>query len=106
MRQWIIEGIGRIPSHRDRDSAFSEIGPLPRSVLLSRLEETVAEVDAVIRQAGTDPLLLRRNIQVYNVSALQAIYHVVEHFSYHLGQILYIVKLRTGRDLNFYEDLK
>jgi hypothetical protein len=34
------------------------------------------------------------------VSALQAVYHVVEHFSYHVGQIVYIYKLRTGADPN------
>jgi hypothetical protein len=36
---------------------------------------------------------------------LQAVYHVVEHFSGHTGQILYAVKLRRGRDLEFYPHL-
>jgi hypothetical protein len=27
----------------------------------------------------------------------------VEHFSTHVGQIIYITKLRTGGDLRFYE---
>ena len=34
---------------------------------------------------------------------LEAIYHVVEHFGMHTGQILYIAKLRTGKDLEFYK---
>jgi uncharacterized damage-inducible protein DinB len=42
-------------------------------------------------------------IQTYEVSTLQAVYHVVEHFSYHLGQVLYIYKMRTGTDPQFYK---
>ena len=34
---------------------------------------------------------------------LQAIYHAVEHFGMHTGQIIYIAKLRSGSDLGFYE---
>jgi uncharacterized damage-inducible protein DinB len=44
-------------------------------------------------------------VQVYQVSALQAVYHVVEHFSYHLGQILYIYKLQTAIDPGFYRQV-
>lgn len=33
---------------------------------------------------------------------MQVLYHAVEHLSMHTGQILYITKLRTGRDLGFY----
>jgi uncharacterized damage-inducible protein DinB len=50
-------------------------------------------------------LLVLHAVQVYQVSALQAVYHVVEHFSYHLGQILYIYKLQTATDPGFYSHL-
>jgi hypothetical protein len=33
---------------------------------------------------------------------MEAIYHAVEHFSMHTGQIIWIVKARTDRDLGFY----
>ena len=48
-------------------------------------------------------LLDRLRIQKYEVSTLEAVYHVVEHFGYHLGQILYIYKMRTGIDPRFYK---
>jgi uncharacterized damage-inducible protein DinB len=48
-------------------------------------------------------LLQRRVIQKYEKTALEAIFHVVEHFSYHTGQIIYVTKLRQGKDLNFYD---
>jgi uncharacterized damage-inducible protein DinB len=37
------------------------------------------------------------------VSALAAIFHVVEHFSMHTGQIIMLTKLLTAADLHFYD---
>ena len=106
MRQWIVEGLGGIPTHRNRDAEFASRGPEPKAMLLAKLEETVAEVDGILQGFATDRLLERRSIQVYDVSVLQAVYHVVEHFSYHTGQILYIYKLRSNKDLKFYDQLE
>ena len=36
---------------------------------------------------------------------LDAIYQVVEHFGMHFGQIVYIAKLLSGKDLGFYKEL-
>jgi hypothetical protein len=40
------------------------------------------------------------------VTVLEAIYHVVEHFSGHTGQIVYATKLLTGDNLEYYRHLK
>jgi hypothetical protein len=37
------------------------------------------------------------------VTALEAILHVVEHFSMHTGQIIMLTKIMAGADLAFYE---
>jgi hypothetical protein len=42
-------------------------------------------------------------IQDYDVTVLEAIYHVVEHFGMHTGQIILIAKARTGEDLSLWE---
>ena len=44
-------------------------------------------------------------MQGYNKSVLEAIYHVVEHFSLHTGQIMYATKLLRKVDLGFYRHL-
>ena len=53
-----------------------------------------------------DPAVLTqdRKIQGRDTNVFRAIYHVVEHFGMHTGQIAYITKLRTGEDLGFYRD--
>jgi hypothetical protein len=37
---------------------------------------------------------------------MEAIYHVVEHFSMHTGQIIFASKMLTGSDLGFYAHLR
>lgn len=103
IRQWIVGGVGRMPTQRDRPAEFAAQGARSRPELLAQLTQAVLEVDAVL--AGTDPARLheRRAIQGRECSVLEAIYHVVEHFAMHTGQILYIAKLRTGKDLEFYK---
>jgi hypothetical protein len=44
-------------------------------------------------------------IQGYTVTGLEAVYHVVEHFGLHYGQVVYITKMLGGGDLGFYRDL-
>lgn len=106
LRQWILQGIGGIANSRDRDAEFREAGNIPIAQLRSRLETTLQEVDRLLASLPGEDLLRTYNIQVYeNVSALDAIYHVIEHFAMHYGQILYIAKLVGGRGLGFYDHL-
>jgi len=103
VRQWIVSSIGGVEFKRDRDGEFAARGPVPRAELSAALKQAVAEVDAVLAQLDSRRLLDRLTIQKYDVSTMQAVYHVVEHFGYHLGQILYIYKMRTGTDPRFYK---
>ena len=103
IRQWIVSSIGGVEFKRDRDGEFAARGPIPRAELIAGLKQAVAEVDAVLAQLDSRRLLDRLMIQKYDVSTMQAVYHVVEHFGYHLGQILYIYKMRTGADPHFYK---
>ena len=65
--------------------------------------EAVTEADRTLAALPAEELPAPRTIQGLRTTGLRALYHVVEHFSMHTGQILYIVKLRSGRDLRFYE---
>lgn len=103
LRQWIVSSVGGVEFKRDRDAEFTERGPVPKAELVSRLEQTIRDVDAVLAKLDSERLLQRVTIQAYETSTLQAVYHVVEHFSYHLGQILYIYKMRSGKDPRFYD---
>ena len=90
---------------RDRDAEFAARGGASTAELGARLRETVDEATAVIAALAPERLAAQMAIQGYRVSVLEAIYHVVDHFSMHTGQILFATKMLTGTDLGFYRHL-
>jgi len=102
-RQWIVSGLGGAADHRVRQTEFDERRLLLKDELLNNLKETVRDVDQVLAAFDGERLLDRFHIQEMDVIALEAIFHVVEHFSMHTGQILLLAKLLTGSDLGFYD---
>ena len=105
VRQWIIASVGGKPDVRVRDREFSARGDITAAELIDRLEGTVAEAVAVIRGMPSARLSEKVTVQKYTVPVLEAIYHVVEHFSQHTGQIMFATKLLTSSDLGFYKNL-
>ena len=105
VQQWIVAGVGRQPDTRDRDAEFDARGGMAPADLMARLRETVEQAAAVIGAVTAERLAERLVVQGYDVSVLEAIYHVVEHFSHHTGQILFATKAFTGEDLGFYRHL-
>jgi Protein of unknown function (DUF1572) len=99
---WIIGGIGGFPFERDRQREFDERHRIPAAELLSGLRGVVQKADEVMSGVTTDVLSSRRKIQGYDVTVLEAIYHVVEHFSMHTGQIILLSKARVGTDLKLW----
>lgn len=103
VRQWIVSGLGNGSDQRDRDSEFEQQEVIPKSELSALLVETLTEVDDVLRDFDSTQLLRDYQIQGSNVLALEAIFHVTEHFSMHTGQIIMLTKMMAGTDLGFYD---
>lgn len=101
VRQWIISALGGAPDFRERDKEFSERGPIPRRVLISQLRSTVKQACWTIDSLPSKTLSQEFEIQGFRVTGLVAIAHVYEHFAYHTGQIIYLTKLKRGKDLRF-----
>ena len=104
IRQWIISGIGGAPNVRDRDGEFAARGGATAAELLDRLDQALDEVDAVLARLTADDLMKPVAVQGRNVTALVAVFMVVEHFSMHTGQIILIAKLLAPGAIRFYED--
>ena len=102
-RQWIVSGLGGVPDQRQRQSEFDERSVISKAELLARLKETLIDVDAVLGGLDSELLLTTYQIQASDVSGLEAIFHVVEHFSMHTGQIILLTKQLTARDMRFYD---
>jgi hypothetical protein len=105
VRQWLVDSFNRLGDERNRPLEFSEQGPLPKSVLLERLGATMQKASEVLSRLTAADLLAPYEIQGYRVSGLDAVLQVVDHFGVHYGQIAFITKSLTGRDLGFYKEL-
>ena len=104
IRQWIVGGVGRLPNTRDRDGEFAARSGSNASELLAELDRALDEVDAVLAGLTEADLDTPRAIQGRDVTVLEAVYHVVEHFSIHVGQIILVAKIHTPNAVRFYED--
>lgn len=105
VRQWIGAGIAGKPDIRVRDREFSARGGVERAELIERLEAVVADAVSVLRTLPEDRLRETVKVQAYELTILEAVYHVVEHFAQHAGQILFATKQLTGADLGYYRHL-
>ena len=107
VRQWILGGVGGQPDHRDRGSEFAARGGLAPADLSAKLKAVASEAAETIRHLPAERLTERKVIQkIYDVTLMEAIYHVVEHFAMHTGQVIFATKLLSGEDLKYYEHLK
>lgn len=104
VRQWVISGIGGQPDVRRRELEFAARGGAAAAGLLEGLDVTLREADGVLRGLLPSELLQRRTIQGRETTVLEAIYHVVEHFAGHTGQIIWIAKMVAPGQVRFYDD--
>ncbi|MGA9672157.1 MAG: DinB family protein [Terracidiphilus sp.] len=105
VRQWLVDSFEEREDKRDRPAEFASHGGMTAAELLERLGATIDEAAKVLARLTEADLLVRFEIQGYHVSGLEAVYQVVEHFGMHYGQIAYISKSLSGKDLGFYREL-
>ncbi|HUQ20615.1 MAG TPA: DinB family protein [Gemmatimonadaceae bacterium] len=104
VRQWIVGGIGAREVTRDRPSEFSARDGATGSELLQNLANALAECDEVLAAVKPGDLTRTVSIQGRDTTVLAAIYHVVEHFGMHTGQIVLLTKSASPRAIRFYDD--
>ncbi len=102
-RQWIVAGLGGAGDTRVRQQEFDERRVIPREELLETVRQTLRDVEAVLAGFEHGKLLDRYPIQGTTATALEAIFHVTEHFSMHTGQIMLLTKLLKETALHFYD---
>lgn len=102
VQQWLVSGLGGAADHRRRQREFDEPGPLPTTELHQMLDKLDTEIKAVLEGLTSSDLVSEHRVQGYNVSGVSILVHVVEHFSYHVGQVTILVKSRMNVDMGYY----
>lgn len=103
--QYILSSLGGQPDQRRRDAEFAAEGGLNKQALWEKLSATTREAAHVIAQATESELLRVRSVQGFQLSGVGIVVHVVEHYSYHTGQIAFWTKELKNKDLGFYADM-
>ncbi len=101
--QYAISSLGNLPDERKRDEEFEATQGGTKKELLTMLEDTVDKAKGTIQNATAQQLVHKREVQGFEFSGIGVIIHVVEHFSYHTGQIAFWVKQLNQEDLGFYD---
>ncbi len=103
VRQWVVAGLGKNKDVRERQEEFDEQGPVPVAKMLADIDQLMLEVDAILDNTIVADLLEVRNVQGFQESGLSILVHITEHFSYHVGQMTYIVKMLKVKDMGYYD---
>lgn len=103
VRQWVIAGIGKEADVRERQKEFDERGTVAKFELIQKLDELEQDVLQVLSKVSTADLIGVYSVQGYRESGVSILVHVVEHFSYHTGQITFYVKAMKNMDTGYYE---
>ena len=86
VRQWIMHGVAGQPDLRHRDEEFAARGQVSKAELWQRLNETVQEACAILEQMPAEDLTRVIRPQNCDLTRLEGLYHVVEHFAQHTAR--------------------
>lgn len=103
IRQYVISSLGETADLREREKEFTKISDTGKQELLQAFKDTVQEALEVISICSEEELLRKREVQGFELDGLGIVLHVVEHLSYHTGQIAFWVKYSQEKDLGFYD---
>ena len=105
LTQYGVSSLSGTSDNRVRDIEFSTEGGFLKQELLDKLESTLNEVKTTITQVSDERLIEIKEVQGYQFSGIGNAIHLVEHFSYHTGQIAFWVKMLKSKDLGFYSNV-
>ncbi len=100
--QYIISALGGRQDKRQRDEEFSAKGGYNKAQLIEKLQQVVSQATSIIEEMSEEELLRKRKVQGFELSGINIIIHVTEHYSYHTGQIAYYTKQLRDKALHFY----
>ena len=102
MRQWMCASFNAAEDNRKRSLEFETSESRTKGELIEAMQELQEEVKQVLTIIDKEALLKEYKVQVYKEKGVSIIIHVIEHFSYHTGQIALLTKLFADKDLEFY----
>ena len=105
IRQYMLSGLGGAGDIRQRDLEFQSPATRSRAEVEERFYQVVGQALDLLESLPEKVFLEQKTVQGFALTGLGIVLHVVEHLSYHTGQIAYLTKMKTNKDLGFYRGI-
>ncbi len=103
VRQWILSGVGGMTDVRDREKEFIPASNKRKSELMDEMETLKKDLLDFFDNENQIIFTQKIEVQNFNLTVFSAFIHVIEHYSYHTGQITTLTKLYTEKETGYYE---
>jgi uncharacterized damage-inducible protein DinB len=100
--QWFIAPFQGLPDKRNRRLEFLPQQHIPKEVLCEKLNQLSKKITTTIQLLNKEKLVENYTVQGFQENGLSMVIHVIEHFSYHVGQITYQTKALKNIDIGYY----
>jgi len=101
-RQWMLSGLGDLTDNRNRDQEFVPHQDIKKAELIFLLQHLKVSLRELLEDLDERKLKEKYVIQGFEVTGFSVCIHVLEHFSYHTGQITTLTKLYSGKNTGYY----
>lgn len=103
--QYINATLGDEKDLRQRSLEFSSVGTHNREALKKMIFDTIKKSVKVVGQKQLKELTQEYEVQGFKELGIAIVIHVIEHTSYHTGQITTLCKWLENVDTKYYGDL-
>lgn len=103
-RQWIFSGLLGQKDLRKRKQEFI-LTDLPKEELIRMIQTLRQDILQHLPQLRQTLLEKTYPVQTFQETGVSILIHVIEHTSYHTGQITQLTKLITEQETNYYKSI-
>lgn len=97
LRQRFVAGVGGALDTRDRDREFASRDNLTKAQLIQMIKDNFQIVHRALEDMSSERLDAVYHIQGEDITGLGTIFGAAVHTSEHVGQALFIAKMRLGQ---------
>lgn len=103
--QYISATLGKQPDLRNREEEFTAKSGYSIESLKHKISSVITEAVHVVDGLNEATLLDNHDVQCFSEQGISILIHVIEHTSYHTGQITQMTKWICNEDTQYYPNL-
>lgn len=105
INQYINATLGEEKDNRERSLEFSSNKTHNKKALQEKISAVINKAVAIVSSQTLDALTQEYDVQGFKEKGIAIIIHVIEHTSYHTGQITTLCKWLENVDTKYYDGL-